>query len=125
MNATMSEKHILPPHRHARATIARLVSSAVRRRRRLCRRRLFVRRQCVRHRRICLIRRHRPHLIRRGRRVLRRGAAGSTAGEGVPVSAVDSSLFAPQPAKSTEPNAITESVLSMFISFTAPCPCTH
>jgi hypothetical protein len=45
------------------------------------------------------------------------GADDSTAGEGVPVSAADSSLLAPQPASSTEPNASTVSVLSMFMCF--------
>src|SRR5688572_14131030 len=44
------------------------------------------------------------------------GAGSSTAGEGVPVWAADSSLFAPQPARSTEPNASAMSVLSIFIT---------
>src|SRR5688572_32914903 len=44
------------------------------------------------------------------------GAGSSTAGEGEPVWAAGSSLFAPQPARSAEPNASTISVLIKFMS---------
>jgi len=48
-----------------------------------------------------------------------RGAGVSTAGEAGPVCAAGSFLLAPQPAKSTEPNASTENVFAMFMSLSS------